>query len=82
MNKIKQWWNEYYSTGGSHVIWAARFHAFLGFLGTVVFVMVSVLHENTALLSAFTTDQALLAEAQIAIGIFYEVMRRYHAEDL
>ncbi len=82
MSKLTEWWDEYHGTGGSHVIWAARLHALMGFVGTVVFVAVSVLHENTALLSAFTTDQALLAEAQIAIGIFYEVMRRYKADDL
>ena len=82
MNKLKQWWADYHSTGGSHVIWTARIHAAIGFLAMVATVAISVLHNNMALLSAFTTDQALLAEAQIAIGILYEVMRRYGADDL
>lgn len=79
---IRDLWNKYKSTGGSQVIWAARLHAIAGFLGTVIFVAVSVLHENTAMLSAFTTDHALLAEAQIVIGVTYEVLRRYGATDL
>lgn len=65
----------------SHVIWTARFQALVGFIGTLVVVLIDVLHNNIGLLSAFTSNQALLAELQIGLGVTYEVMRRYNAGD-
>lgn len=65
----------------SHVIWTARFQTLLGMLGTLIVVLIDVLHNNLGLLSAFTSNQALLAEANIGIGVLYEVMRRYKADD-
>lgn len=82
MNKLKEWWAKYRSTGGSQVIWAARLQAAAGFVWMVVEVSVQVLHDNLGLVSSFTSNPALVAEVTFAVGILYEILRRYKAEDL
>lgn len=74
-------WEILKNAHSSHVIWTARFQTLVGLLGTVVVVLIDVLHNNIGILSAFTSNQALLAEMQIGLGVLYEVLRRYKADD-
>lgn len=82
MSRFKELWAQYAPAHGSHVIWMARLQSLGGFLWMVIGIAIDVLHNNTSLLPAIISNQALVAEATLALGVAYEISRRYKAEDL